>query len=130
MKKVTIILVAVVLLAGAVIYYSLSNTSTYASFSEAAQHPDREYHIVGKLNLDKEMIYNPTKDANLFTFYLKDNEGVERKVLYGNTKPQDFEKSEQVVIVGKMKDTHFEASQILMKCPSKYNEPGKTVSTN
>ena len=31
-----------------------------------------------------------------------------------------FEKSEKIVIVGQMKEDYFAASQILMKCPSKY----------
>ena len=46
-----------------------------------------------------------------------------KKVLYHGTKPQDFERSEQIVLVGKMKEEgDFQASSILMKCPSKYND--------
>ena len=60
-------------------------------------------------------------NANLFGFYLIDNEGLEKKVLYNGSKPQDFERSEQIVVVGKMDGDEFHASQILMKCPSKYN---------
>ena len=37
------------------------------------------------------------------------------------SKPQDFEKSEQIVVIGKMEAGNFVASDILMKCPSKYN---------
>ena len=58
---------------------------------------------------------------NLFTFYLIDSEGKESKVIFNGTKPQDFEKSEQLVIVGKMNEDFFIAKDILMKCPSKYN---------
>ena len=69
----------------------------------------------------KDFIYNPEVNANLFGFYLVDNEGLEKKVLYNGSKPQDFERSEQIVVVGKMDGDEFHASQILMKCPSKYN---------
>lgn len=55
-----------------------------------------------------------------FTFYLYDNNGNERKVLLNKAKPQDFDKSEQIVIIGKMKGEEFIASDILLKCPSKY----------
>ncbi len=38
------------------------------------------------------------------------------------SKPQDFDKSEQIVVIGKMNNEVFEADDILMKCPSKYND--------
>jgi cytochrome c-type biogenesis protein CcmE len=76
---------------------------------------------VGKLQKEKEMVYNPIQDANYFSFYVKDQQGEECKVIYAGTKPQDFEKSEQIVLIGKMKADEFHASKILMKCPSKYN---------
>ena len=74
-----------------------------------------------KLQKEKEMVYNPIQDANYFSFYVKDQQGEECKVIYAGTKPQDFEKSEQIVLIGKMKSDEFHASKILMKCPSKYN---------
>ena len=37
-------------------------------------------------------------------------------------KPQDFELSEQVVLTGQMKDDAFVATDLLMKCPSKYKD--------
>lgn len=37
-------------------------------------------------------------------------------------KPQDFERSEQVVLTGKMDGDEFVATEILMKCPSKYKD--------
>jgi cytochrome c-type biogenesis protein CcmE len=42
-------------------------------------------------------------------------------VVYSNAKPQDFEKSEKVVVIGSMKNDEFIASSLLLKCPSKYN---------
>ena len=43
-------------------------------------------------------------------------------MVYFNPKPQDFERSEQVVITGNMKNDVFVADKILLKCPSKYTE--------
>ena len=51
-----------------------------------------------------------------------DTKGEERKVVLHKNKPQDFERSEQVVIIGKMHNGEFHANDILMKCPSKYND--------
>lgn len=127
MKKTHIIGIVVIALAIGAILATVSDSSTYASFSEAVAHPNKEYHVVGKLNLEKEMEYNPEVSTNLFTFYMKDNEGTEHKVHFKGTKPQDFERSEQVVLVGKYNGQVFVADKILMKCPSKYNNgtPGQ-----
>jgi cytochrome c-type biogenesis protein CcmE len=59
---------------------------------------------------------------------MTDQKGAERMVTYKGAKPQDFEKSEQVVVIGKIVDDKFEASSLLLKCPSKYNEDKKPDS--
>src|SRR6185295_13104603 len=122
MKKVHIIGIVIIAIAIGTILTTLNSTSTYASFTEAAQEQGSEFHVVGKLNKQKETVYDPQINANLFTFYMIDNKGKECKVLLHKNKPQDFERSEQIVLIGKMNGEAFEASDILMKCPSKYNE--------
>lgn len=122
MKKIHIIGIILIAIAIGTILASLSSSSTYANFTEAAANPGSEYHVVGKLDKEKETIYNPEFDANLFTFYMKDNSGVEKKVILHKSKPQDFERSEQIVIIGKCEGGEFHANDILMKCPSKYND--------
>lgn len=122
MKKTHIILIVIIAVAIGAILTTLNNTSTYASFAEAKESPDNEFHIVGKLNKEKETVYNPKENANIFTFYMIDNKGLESKVVLHKNKPQDFDRSEQIVLIGKMKGTEFHASEILMKCPSKYND--------
>jgi cytochrome c-type biogenesis protein CcmE len=123
MKKIHIIGIILITVALGVIVSTISNSSTYAAFSTAQEHEGKTYHVVGKLNQEKEFIYNPEQNANLFGFYLIDNEGREMKVLYNDSKPQDFEKSEQIVVIGKVVGDEFHVKQgdLLMKCPSKYN---------
>ncbi|MBA3704964.1 MAG: cytochrome c maturation protein CcmE [Bacteroidetes bacterium] len=128
MKKIHIIGIVIIAISIGAIFTTLSSTSTYASFTEAAQEPNSEFHVVGKLNKEKEMIYEPKIDANLFSFYMIDNKGSERKVILHKNKPQDFERSEQIVLIGKIEGEEFHASDILMKCPSKYND-GKPQET-
>jgi cytochrome c-type biogenesis protein CcmE len=122
MKKSHIIAIIIIAVAIGAILSTVADSSTYASFAMAEENPGKEYHVVGKLEKDSALVYNPQENANLFTFYLKDTEGTVKKVLYHGTKPQDFERSEQVVLVGKMKEEGFQANTILMKCPSKYND--------
>ncbi len=130
MKKVHIIGIVIIAVAIGAILTTLNNTSTYASFSEAEKSPDNEFHVVGKFDKEKESVYDPQVNANVFSFYMIDNKGTERKVILNKNKPQDFERSEQIVLIGKMKGEEFVASDILMKCPSKYNDgkPQETAS--
>lgn len=123
MKKTHIIAIVVIAVLLGVIVSTISDSSTYANFTTAIDNEGDMYHVVGKLNRDKDFIYDPALNANVFGFYLVDNDGKEMKVLYNDTKPQDFEKSEQIVVIGKVVDGEFRVSKgdLLMKCPSKYN---------
>lgn len=119
MKKSHIILLVIIAVAIGAIVSTFADSSTYGNFDEAVENGS-EIHVVGKLVKSKELIYDPIKDANYFSFYLTDNKGKECKVVFNGTKPQDFERSEQIVITGKMQGEEFHADKILMKCPSKY----------
>jgi cytochrome c-type biogenesis protein CcmE len=122
MKKTHI--AGLLIIAGAVvaIILSIGDSSTYVTFGKADLYPNKEFHVVGELVREKEIYYNPVKDANFFSFYMKDNDGSVRRVILQDAKPQDFERSEQIVIVGKPQGDDFHASKILLKCPSKYQE--------
>ena len=121
MKKSSIIGMIIIALAIGVIVSTYADSSTYGSFSEAKE-TKKELHVVGKLDTSKEMFYNPQQDANYFSFYVNDNNGKNCKVVFTGAKPQDFERSEQIVLTGEMLGEEFHASKILMKCPSKYTE--------
>ncbi|MHC1708365.1 MAG: cytochrome c maturation protein CcmE [Bacteroidales bacterium] len=125
MKLKHILIIIIVAVALGVIISTFSNSSTYANFSEAKAHEGKEFHIIGKLDTLSPIIYDTKVNANEFTFYMTDNKGEKRKVIYNNNKPQDFEKSESVVVVGKMENDNFIASSLLLKCPSKYNDNKK-----
>jgi len=121
MKKVHII--GIVLIAVAIgILMSISNdVSTFTTFADATA-TGEVVKISGQLSKNKEMYYEPQKDPNYFTFYLKDSENAERKVVLLAAKPQEFERSESIVLTGKMDGDIFKASDMLMKCPSKYKD--------
>ena len=120
MKRTYIILIVLIAIAIGAIISTYGDASTYEDFSVATDHPNNEYHIVGKLDSLKVRYYDPKKDANFFSFYMIDEKGNERKVIYHAPEPQDFERSEKIVIIGKMEGEDFMASKILLKCPSKY----------
>ncbi len=122
MKKLHVIGIVIIAVAIGVIFISLKNTSTYADFSEAIANPEKEYHVVGKLDKTQPQLYDPKINADQFMFSLIDNKGISKQVVLHKSRPQDFEKSEQIVLIGKMEGNDFHANDILMKCPSKYND--------
>ena len=122
MKTIHIVIILVLVVAVAVVISTMTDSSTYSDFTEAGQKQGKELHIIGKLNRAKPMEYDAQHNANQFSFYLIDDKGIEKKVIYNNAKPQDFEKSEKVVVIGYMKGDQFLAKSLLLKCPSKYND--------
>ncbi|MEL6660071.1 MAG: cytochrome c maturation protein CcmE [Bacteroidota bacterium] len=121
MKKVYIIAGIMIAVAISLFVMAQDDLSTYSNISEAISTGDR-VKIAGQLAKDMEMLYDPVQDPNLFTFYIRDNEGATQKVVLLQPKPQDFELSEQVVLTGRMQEDAFVATDVLMKCPSKYKD--------
>lgn len=120
MKKIHIILLVLIAVAVAAIVSMFGDFSTYETFASAAKEPGKQYHVVGVLAEGQQMEYDPVKDPNHFTFYVKDKSGQTSKVIFNGAKPTDIEKSEQVVMTGYMDGEAFRCSKIQMKCPSKY----------
>ena len=121
MKKSSVIGIIIIAIAIAMIVVIYADSSTYSTFSEAKE-KQSELYVVGVLNKEKDLHYNPVEDANHFSFYMYDNDSTECRVVFRGSKPQDIERSEQIVLTGKMVGDEFHASKILMKCPSKYND--------
>lgn len=137
MKKSHIIGIIVIALAIGIIMTTAGDASTYVSFGDAIElakdGDNAKVHVVGRLKKDTQghivgMQYDPLMDPNFFSFTLVDTNRFEQRVVYFNPKPQDFERSEQVVITGNMQNDVFVADKILLKCPSKYVE--NEIQTN
>ena len=121
MRKSAIIGLITIAISVGVLFSLNADTSSYSSFKEAAKE-SREFHVMGYWEKEKGMYYDALKDANHFEFHMRDDKGDLNKVVYIGAKPQDFERSEKLVLIGEMKDDTFYATKILMKCPSKYND--------
>ena len=121
MKSSYIIALVLILVSIGIFISASADVSTYATFETAITSQSR-VKIAGTLDKNKTMEYDPTVDADRFVFYMSDSDGVSNKVILQKPKPQDFERSEQIVLTGAMENDVFVADEILMKCPSKYKE--------
>ena len=66
-------------------------------------------------------------EEKIFTFKLRDDQGEEFSVIYNGVKPANLEQAEKIVVIGKFNNGIFEADQLLVKCPSKYQAEGADV---
>ncbi|MCI5057643.1 MAG: cytochrome c maturation protein CcmE [Flavobacteriales bacterium] len=128
MKKGHIILLVLIAACIGIILSTMTDASTYANFQTAFNAEGSEFHVVGTLVKGKELVYDPKVNPDLCSFYMQDKNGVEKKVKLLKSKPQDFERSEQIVVIGQANGEEFIAKDILMKCPSKYNDGTQELS--
>ncbi|MEN9448482.1 MAG: hypothetical protein RJA25_1772 [Bacteroidota bacterium] len=121
MKRTHIIALIFVAVLVATLTVMLGNGfSRYENFESAYAKKGKEFTVVGYLNKEKGITYKPEQDPNRFSMYVIDDQKVEKLVIVNKAKPRDIERSEKIVITGKMNGDTFEASEILLKCPSKY----------
>ena len=82
--------------------------------------------MVGTLDRSQPVVYEPSTNASLTEFAINDLEGRNCRVKLAMPKPNDLDRSERVVLIGSMDpDGTFHAKDMLLKCPSKYNEENR-----
>ena len=111
----------------------MGNLSTYETIASARQKEGKSVTIIVKLDKTQPVDYDPVKNPNYVSFYVKDTLGQQAKVVYHYEKPYDMEKAERIVLKGKMKGDVFDITQkdgIPIKCPSKYKDDPNTAKQN
>lgn len=120
LKPLHLVGLAIILLAFGLAYNGLSESfRPYATTINEATNTSQGVQLAGYLGSMGE--YDA---AGNFTFMLQDNTGKLVKVVYAKPKPSNFEQAVSVVAIG-----HYDAQQqafladdLLIKCPSKYQE--------
>ncbi len=135
MKKFHIVLLVAIAVVIAVLISFMGDLSTYETLASARQKSGKTVTVIAKLDrsLANPIEYDPSKNANFTSFHVVDSLGNKAKVVYHFEKPFDMEKSERIVLKGKMKGDVFEITRkdgILIKCPSKYKDDPKAAENN
>lgn len=118
MKSKYIIGIALISIFVVLAFLSFSQSKIeYSDFTDAKNN-EKTVQIIGSVNKDKPFSYN--QEANLFTFFLKDEKNIESKVTLKGPKPANFEMAPTCVVKGKYNNGEFIATDVLTKCPSKY----------
>ncbi len=123
MKRTHIIfLIAIAALIVTLIVFSAGDFTTYESIKSAKNKLGTPVHLIAKLDKSEPIEYDAIKNPNYLVFYAIDSLGGKTKVIFRNSKPTDLERSERIVMKGRMQADHFECNDILLKCPSKYKD--------
>lgn len=122
MKKIHVILLVLIAGAIAVLISFLKVATTYDTVGSAKEKPGKFVHVIAKLDKSTPVEYDALNNPNFLSFTAVDSLGDKVKVIYHNSKPDNLEHSERLVLKGSYKDDHFECKEILMKCPSKYKD--------
>lgn len=132
MKTTQIIAIVFLAVAIGVIISMVYSTDPYSNFAHAQKGAGREVQIIGEWIETKPIEEKIVNNTLMFTFYMTDSHGGQEKVTYFGPKPMDFEKLDNVVVIGKYVENTFVASRLLLKCPSKYQEqgPGQQTADN
>ena len=130
MKKVHIILLVLIFGAIAVLINFLKISSSYDTIESAMAKPGKFVHVIAKLDKTQPVEYDAVNNPNYLSFTATDSLGKSVKVIYHNSKPDNLEVSERLVLKGAYKNDHFECKEIMMKCPSKYKDDMKAAEKN
>lgn len=101
---------------------TFTSTSRSVNFTEAAATPGEECKVSGTLNRDYPVVYEPEVDPTKTVFHMVDAAGETKRVILNQPKPTGLENSESIDLYGSAVGGEFHATEMLMKCPSKYNE--------
>lgn len=125
MKKLNIVVLVVIAIVISLLISQLGDFSTYETIKTARAKQGKTVTVIGQL-AENTLEYDPIRNPNYLTFQVIDTLGDRMSVAYYYEKPTDMEKSERIVLKGKMDENGVfqirEKSGILLKCPSKYKD--------
>jgi len=104
-----------------IIFGSYSFLESNVEYTDIAGAMKKQKKVQLKGTWDKSKESRFDMKTSTFTFYLVDDSGRECRVVLDGAAPNNFELATSVVAKGRFTDEgFFHASEVLTKCPSKY----------
>jgi cytochrome c-type biogenesis protein CcmE len=124
--KAKIIVGGIVVVAGIVLgaLNFMESNVEYADFS-TAERMNKKVQVKGEWMKDQPTSFDADKVK--FSFYMMDDAKRVSKVVLDGAKPNNFEMATSVVAKGKFVNGEFHATEVLTKCPSKYEGTSEAV---
>lgn len=117
------VIVALFIVFGA---YSFMDSNVEYTDIAGAMKKHKKVQLKGAWNKEKESAFDAS--TSQFTFWLVDESGKECKVVLDGAAPNNFELATSVVAKGRFtEEGYFHATEVLTKCPSKYEAQASEV---
>lgn len=106
-----------------VAFFQISKNETSVKGLDYAIETGQTVQVIGYW--DKEQSTNYNSSNNQFTFFMSDSTGARSKVILDGAKPPNFELAEKIFVKGSHNGDFFHATEVMTKCPSKYEGKGE-----
>ncbi len=106
----------------AVVIAFTTGASPYVTIQQAKASRGDRLHLAG--DIVKSTVQNDVYTQTL-TFQVIDSNGDRIKVKHKGEKPANLSEATKVVAVGKIENGEFQSSELIVKCPSKYEAEKK-----
>ncbi|HEX9656763.1 MAG TPA: cytochrome c maturation protein CcmE [Bacteroidota bacterium] len=123
------IIISAIIVVAFIIFGSYSFMDSKLEYTDiaGALKSHKKVQLKGEWNKEKSSGFNQEKAQ--FTFYLRDDKGEECKVVLDGAAPNNFELAISVVAKGRFtEEGYFHATEVLTKCPSKYEANSEEVN--
>ncbi len=121
------LIIAGIVIVAAIVFGAMSfmeSNVEYTDFQSAVR-THKKVQVKGEWDKAKSSSFDAARTQ--FTFYMTDDKGREERVVFDGAKPNNFELANAVVVKGRYQDDYFHATEILTKCPSKYEADAESV---
>lgn len=97
----------------------VNNASPYVTVAQARHTEGDSLHLAGVM--EKDSFGRDFKNGHI-TFRLKDKDGAIIQVEHVGPQPGSLQQADKIVAIGSIQGDHFVSHDLLVKCPSKYDE--------
>ena len=128
MSRTNIVVILLVAVLMGALFSVFTTNSESVVFARAFSEPGMEFKVSGTLDREHPVLYDPEVAVAETRFHMRDKDGDVREVVLTKAKPTGLEQSESIDLYGRVVDGQFIAGEMLMKCPSKYNEQSHSLA--
>ncbi len=118
-RKALVTITAATLAMGFVVMAFVANASPYGTVSDAKAGGRDRLHVAGDV-IDGSVKRDLANNRLLLT--IVDKAGDKMDVFHTGEMPSNLAEVKQVVVVGKLEDGKFHSTEMLVKCPSRYED--------
>jgi cytochrome c-type biogenesis protein CcmE len=121
------VIIGVLIIAAGIVLSAVNFVQSNVEYGDfaTAEKQQKKIQVKGEWVKDQDSFFDAERAQ--FHFVMKDDNGKICKVVLDGAKPNNFELATSVVAKGKMADGHFHATDVLTKCPSKYEGDAASV---